>query len=176
MDIGSILLILGLAILVTLFIAKPLMDISAEKKLITGSAQVSDYDQSRSVLLAERDRVLRSLQELEFDFSLGKIPEEDYPSQRKAMMQRGAEVIRSLEELTGAAGVIPAMQQVEKALEENRVDGKIEKKPANVDPDISALIAARRREKEEKPSGFCPQCGKPVAESDKFCARCGKIL
>ncbi len=176
MDIGSILLILGLAVLVALFITKPLLDISPEKKLISGSVQTNDYDQSRSVLLAERDRVLRALQELEFDFSLGKIPEEDYPTQRKAMMQRGADIIRSLEELTGATGVTPAIQQVEDALKENAVDGKNENKPVNVDPDISALIAARRRIKEEKPSGFCPQCGKPVAENDKFCARCGKIL
>jgi hypothetical protein len=176
MDIGSILLILGLAILVALFIAKPLMDISPEKKLIPGSTQMSDYDQTRSVLLAERDRVLRALQELEFDFSLGKIPEEDYPSQRKAMMQKGADVIRSLEELTGTNGDLPAIQQVENALNNNRVDGKVMEKNGNVDPDISALIAARRREKEEKPSGFCPQCGKPVAKNDKFCARCGKIL
>lgn len=176
MDIGSILLILGLAVLVALFIAKPLLDISPGKKLISGSVQTNDYDQSRSVLLAERDRVLRALQELEFDFTLGKIPEEDYPTQRKAMMQRGADIIRSLDELNGATGGTPAIQQVEDALKENGVDGKNENKPVNVDPDISALIAARRRVKEEKPSGFCPQCGKPVAANDKFCARCGKIL
>ena len=34
--------------------------------------------------MAERDRVINSLQELDFDFKLGKIPEEDYPVQRSS--------------------------------------------------------------------------------------------
>ena len=37
MDIGSILMILGLAILVVLFVIKPLIDISTDKKLVSGS-------------------------------------------------------------------------------------------------------------------------------------------
>jgi hypothetical protein len=176
MDIGSIFLILGLAILVTLFVIKPLMDISTDKKLVSSSVQINENDQKRSILLAERDRILRSLQELEFDFALGKIPEEDYPIQRKIMMQNGADVIRSLDELAGHSGNVSAMERVQITLDENRVDGQVKKPISNNDPDISALIAARRRLKEEKSSGFCPQCGKPVTSNDKFCARCGTTL
>ena len=176
MDIGSILMILGLAILVVLFVIKPLIDISTDKKLVSRSVLVNENDQKRSVLLAERDRILRSLQELEFDNTLGKIPEEDYPFQRQMLMQNGADVIRSLDELGVLGGNLSAMERVESSLEENRVDGKSTKTTSNIDPDISALIAARRRVKEEKSSGFCPQCGKPVTSNDKFCARCGTSL
>lgn len=84
MDIGSILLILGLLLLVTLFIARPLM----EKR----SVVVSQEEHELSALLAERDRLLNALQELDFDYAMGKIPEEEYPAQRSVLLQRGAEV------------------------------------------------------------------------------------
>jgi NADH pyrophosphatase NudC (nudix superfamily) len=42
--------------------------------------------------------------------------------------------------------------------------------------DLEALIAARRRARQEKASGFCPNCGKPVQESDRFCPKCGARL
>jgi hypothetical protein len=44
------------------------------------------------------------------------------------------------------------------------------------DDDLEALIASRRRDKEEKAAGFCSQCGSPVHQADKFCPRCGAIL
>jgi predicted amidophosphoribosyltransferase len=37
-------------------------------------------------------------------------------------------------------------------------------------------LAARRRARQDKSAGFCPQCGSPVQKSDLFCPRCGKAL
>ncbi len=176
MDLGSILLILGIAIFVLFLVLRPFFEISAERKLITSSAEISENDQQKSILLAERDRVLRSLQEMEFDYSLGKIPQEDYPDQRNMLLQRGADVIKKLDILSGSQPDIDVIAQVESVIEETRADG-IEKERLEVeDAEILALVAARRREKAEKPSSFCPQCGKPVTTSDKFCAKCGKTL
>jgi hypothetical protein len=42
--------------------------------------------------------------------------------------------------------------------------------------DLEALIAARRRKREEKSAGFCPKCGRPVQTSDAFCPKCGGQL
>ena len=42
--------------------------------------RVTEEEHELSALMAERDRVINSLQELDFDFKLGKIPEEDYPA------------------------------------------------------------------------------------------------
>ena len=49
--------------------------------------------------MAERDRVINSLQELDFDFKLGKIPDEDYPAQRAELLQKGADILRKLDAL-----------------------------------------------------------------------------
>ena len=81
MDIGSIFLILALLILVALFVSRPFISRSQE----TVSLTLDPQDHERSSLLAERDRLLNALQELDFDATLGKIPEEDYPAQREAV-------------------------------------------------------------------------------------------
>jgi hypothetical protein len=91
MDIGSIFLILGLLVLVILFISRPFL----ERKTLPASGE----DHELSSLLAERDRILNALQELDFDFALGKIPESDFPGQRASLLQRGADILRQLDTL-----------------------------------------------------------------------------
>jgi hypothetical protein len=49
-------------------------------------------------LLSERERILVALQELDFDYSLGKIPAEEYTLQRADLVERGAQVLRQLDE------------------------------------------------------------------------------
>src|SRR3989304_4993888 len=96
MDLGSIMLILALALGVGIYISLPLTRHSAAEKLVSSNKSIDDVDHKRSALLAERDRVLTALQELDFDQALGKIPAEDYPEQRTALMTSGAAVLLQL--------------------------------------------------------------------------------
>ncbi len=89
MDIGSIFLILAVLVPVVLYIARPLMERSA--------TVVTAEEHQYSALLAERDRILNAIQELDFDHSLGKIPEEDYPVQRAILMRAGADILRQID-------------------------------------------------------------------------------
>ncbi len=90
MDLGSIFILLSLLILTALYIGRPLYE--------RGATTVSPVEHKHSALLAERDRILDALSELDFDHDLGKIPEGDYPLRRKQLVQRGAEVLRQLDE------------------------------------------------------------------------------
>ncbi len=172
MDLGSILLILGLAVLVALFIFRPFIEISDKKKLITSDVPVSEEDQRRSILLAEKDRVLRALQELDFDYALGKIPEEDYPAQRQFLLQKGAGVLQSLDEMSGK-DTQDQEAIIEQAVAARRADGV---GVSGKESDIEAMITARKRSQKSQPGGFCPKCGNPAKQDDKFCARCGFLL
>jgi hypothetical protein len=176
MDIGSILLLLGICIVVFLFVYQPFMDARKQKVLVTEALPVLEKEMHVSSLMAERDRILLALQELEFDYNLGKIPEEDYPIQRQFLLKRGAEVIKTLDEIKGNSSEDNVIQQIETALEENRVDGPKFETKTEKDLDIESLIAARKRSKEVKPDGFCPKCGKPISKNDKFCSKCGTPL
>ena len=170
MDIGSIFLILAVLVPVVLYIARPLMERSAT--VVT----VEEHDYS--ALLAERDRILNAVQELDFDHTLGKIPDEEYPAQRANLMRTGADILRQIDEYESISTepIPPADDRIEAAIAARK------KAALPVDPndELEALIANRRRSQKEndqpKMSGFCPQCGNCVKETDRFCPKCGKSL
>ncbi len=154
MDIGVIFLLLALLILIALFVTRPFM-------LRTPAAQVDDAHVV-SALLAERDRILNALQEIDFDYTLGKIPAEDYPAQRAKLLQRGAAILRQLDAISPLSSPLG-------------VRGEGEDKEAT-DEDLEALIAKRRAGLKDKAAGFCPKCGRPIFSSDSFCPQCGYAL
>ena len=137
---------------------------------------VTQEEHELSALMAERDRVINSLQELDFDYKLGKIPEEDYPTQRATLLQKGADILRRIDSIAPQpASVQDADARIEQAIAAHRADASAAK-PEISDDDLESMIALRRMGHREKSSGFCPKCGKPVMVSDRFCPSCGKSL
>jgi len=195
MDLPSILLVLAVTLLVGLFISRPFASRrAATEKLIRPAAGEAEI--RRSTLLAERDRVLTALQDLEFDYTLGKIPAPDYPVQRAELMASGADVLRQLDELAGAAEESSAEDRLEAVVAARRADAAVRqpqrqsetavatgpvpagvrRPPAAGEDDIEALVSAHRQARQEKSAGFCPTCGRPVSRSDRFCSKCGATL
>jgi len=180
MDIGSIFLILGLLVLVVLFISRPLFE--------RQSVSVSQTEHDLSALLAERDRILTALQELDFDYSLKKIPEGEYPVQRGRLIQKGTDILRKIDELQTEQITDDAEVRLEAAIAARRTSidptdsstAEVVSSASPINPapddDLEALIAGRRRTRNEKAGGFCPQCGGPVQKSDRFCPKCGSLL
>jgi ribosomal protein S27AE len=170
MEISSILLILAVIVMTGAYLYLPFM-------ARTRRSRVNETHEV-SALKAERDRVINSLQELDFDFNLGKIPAGEYPDQRAALLQKGADILRKLDELAPvASSVVNAEARIEKATAAGRADsGSQTAIPDDSDEDLESMIAARRKEHKSKSAGFCPKCGKPVLVTDKFCPSCGKSL
>ena len=168
MELTAIFFSLAVLVLVGIYLYAPFMERRARR--------VTEEEHELSALMAERDRVVNSLQELDFDFKLGKIPEEDYPAQRATLLQTGADILRKIDtiapEPTSAQDVDA---RIEKAIAARRADASIVK-PEVSDDDIESMVSARRKSHKEKSSGFCPKCGKPVMVSDRFCPSCGKSL
>lgn len=177
MDIGSIFLILALLILVIIYISRPLMERS--------STSVTHEEQDISTLLAKRDQVVASVQELDDDYNLGKIPKENYPAQRLTLLQKGAEILRQIDTHQISPIFETAENRLEAAIVARRLtlDGTLasSRKNGNAvppvpDDELEQRIASRRRSMQEKAGGFCPKCGLPVQASDRFCPRCGATL
>lgn len=185
MGISSIFLVLAVLVLVGLYLYAPFT--TRERRTHVGESH------EVSALKAERDRVINSLQELDFDHSLGKIPAEDYPEQRAALLQKGADILRELDQIAsltptplaiqaqvpswekGQGRASTAESRIEKAAAAGRADSSA-KISQFADEEIESMIAARRKEHKGKSAGFCPICGNPVLVSDKFCPSCGKSL
>jgi hypothetical protein len=168
MQLTAIFFTLAILILVAIYLYAPFMERRARR--------VTEEEHELSALMAERDRVINSLQELDFDFKLGKIPEEDYPTQRSSLLQKGADILRRIDSIAPQpASVQDADARIEKAIAARRADASVTK-PEVSDDDVESMIAARRKARRQKSSGFCPKCGKPVMVSDRFCPSCGKSL
>lgn len=159
MDMTAIILTFTVLVLVGLYLYSPYLRGSGSR--------VTREEHELSALMAEQDRVLNSLQELDFDYKLGKIPEEDYPVQRSSLLQKGADVLRKIDALKESHGLL-------------RENGKSAKKPRAksklTDEALESMIAARRKSYKSSFDGFCPKCGKPVLATDRFCPSCGKAL
>ena len=168
MQLTAIFFTLAILILVAIYLYAPFMERRARR--------VTEEEHDLSTLMAERDRVINSLQELDFDFKLGKIPEEDYPTQRASLLQKGADLLRKIDSI--APQLVSAQDadaRIERAIAARRADASVTKAEPS-DDDLESMIQARRRGRKEQSSGFCPKCGKPVMVSDRFCPSCGKSL
>lgn len=145
MDFGSILILIGLTLLVTAFVARPL----SERR-----TRVVTSDEHRlSALQAERDKILTLIREVEMDHAMGKIPAPEFEAQRAELVGRGSSVLREIDEQAGAPG--PGSDE------------------GDVDAAIEAAVAARRaagpagfctRCGQPLHAGdrFCSACGTPV--------------
>jgi hypothetical protein len=182
MELGAIFLILAVLIAVAMYLYGPFMS--------RGRRAATIESHEISSLLAERDRVINALQELDFDFNLGKIPAEDYPIQRASLLQKGAEILKKLDELSPALTPGPFAEhpggapvgrgesqedRIEKAVAARRADASVQALQLT-DDEIESMIATRRKARKDKSAGFCPRCGKPTLASDRFCPSCGKSL
>ena len=171
MDLSAIFFVLAVLILVGMYLYAPFTG-------RTRRSAVGREEHEVSSLMAERDRMINALQELDFDFKLGKVPEEDYPAQRTALLQKGADILRKLDELRPAsASDSNAEARLEKAVAARRADAAAPAAQAAIsDDDIESMLAARRKQRKDKSAGFCPRCGQAVLVSDRFCPSCGKSL
>ena len=181
MDMGSLFLILALLVLVVLFIARPFFETKSQN---IGAQPATAEELERSSLMAEHDRLLNALQELDFDYTLGKIPEADYPAQRAQLLTHGADVLRRLDAFQENPVDEDAEARIEAVIAARRADAR---RPVAVgagglpgaaapDDELEQVISGRRRQRQEKAAGFCPKCGGPVQKSDRFCPKCGTTL
>ncbi len=161
MEPAAIFLLLILMAIIVIFVSRPFFK--------RRQVRAEDENNELSSLLAERERLLSALQELDFDHTLGKIPAEDYPTQRAALLKKGADVLRQLDAITPVA-------RKRRDINRNADEGEIKQAPMLTDDDLEDLLSKRRNIKKDKTAGFCPTCGKPVLESDIFCPSCGSTL
>jgi hypothetical protein len=148
MDLGSILVVLALAILTAAFIGRPFLD--------KGGVKVTHEDRRLSELQAERDRVLAAIEELDMDFAMGKVPERDYRARRAALVGEGAQALRALDERMGEEEVLV--------------------ESPDFDAQIEAEVARLRSLRSESDEARCPSCSGEIQAGDRYCVHCGADL
>lgn len=158
MDVGSILVLLSIMLLVAVFVSQPFFDQETDG---------SEEERELSRLQAERERMYKRIEELDFDYELGKIDSKDYQRARQTLIKEAALIVKTIDEL-----------EEKQRIDRRPLSGEaIQKSPPRTEVDeIETLIASRRRELGNKKHKFCPHCGHVVGSSDQYCVQCGERL
>lgn len=186
MDIAAVFFTLVILILVAMYLYTPLARRYARS--------VTKEEHELSALMAERDRVINALQELDFDFKLGKIPSEDYPTQRANLLQKGADILQKIDALTSEETSKSHSKGEKKAKDHSQRKEKLREAglstvlapsivAENAEDRIEQAIAARRADAsvtrrtltdEDIESIISARRMKRRDKSAGFCPKCGK--
>ncbi len=151
MAFGSLIIILAIFVLSGVVIIRPFwVELDTRKVPHPGK-----YDS----LLAERERLLSSIEDLDLEYDLKKISSQEHTRNRDILLAQAAEVLMELDKLG-----IPSKNKQQLGT------------PPVVGDDLEKMIAARRRELQQEKSNFCSSCGKAVKAGDQYCGHCGAEL
>ncbi|NQS91999.1 MAG: zinc ribbon domain-containing protein [Chloroflexi bacterium] len=145
----SLIIVLFIFVLAGLIIMRPFLDSSTK----LGGSGSGVYDS----LLAERERLLSSIEELDLDLELSKISPQEHSTSRDQLLSQAADVLQKLDKYPqkGKAKKISSLSSAGK-------------------DDLDKMINARRKELKAEKSMFCSSCGKPVQKGAQFCSHCGE--
>jgi cytochrome c-type biogenesis protein CcmH/NrfG len=118
MPIGSIFASLAVLLLVAVYVMRPFLKPGA-----SDSEMPTPYDD----LEAQKEVMLQQIRELEFDHDTGKLPDDEFATQRADLVQQAAVILRQMDEYDSAESVTQS--------------------PANLDEQIEAAVARRRKTK-----------------------------
>ena len=152
MEIGAILIVAAIFIFVVGFVIKPLID--------KDSIHQVESSGNLSHLLAERDRLMTAILELDFDNEIGKVPEDVFKIHRDDLSARTVNVMKELDEI--------GFREVQEPAKGKDMPDRI---PVD---EIEKMIRARRAASgKSTSSNFCSECGTKIEKGDKFCTSCG---
>jgi hypothetical protein len=151
MELGSLLIVILLFFLSGLFVLRPFL-VKTESKGRAGTTL-------RDSLVAEKERLLQAIEEIDLEFELEKISAAEHTRNRDLLMVE-------------AAGVLNELDQLPKSK-----SGKKQKTaPVQEDDVLEKMIAERRKQLKSDQSLKCPHCDGTVEKGAQFCSHCGGAL
>ena len=141
----------------------------------------------RAQLREEKRRLLRALNELKFDYEMGKLSEADFTEVKQTYELRAVEVMRQLD---GAAQAHPevyalledrglgALVPEDAAKEESEGDDEpaAEVEETSAQADAETKVEPEPEPESEQATATCEACGGSNDADAKFCKHCGKEL
>jgi hypothetical protein len=151
MELGSLLIVIFLFILSGLFILRPFF-------VHTGAGGRAGTT-IRDSLVAERERLLHAIEEIDLEYELDKISPEEHTRNRDILLSEAAIVLKELDDLPKSGSA-----KRKKAA------------PVQKEDDLEIMIADRRKQLKGEISLKCPRCGESVEKGASFCSHCGGAL
>lgn len=113
----------------------------------------------RDSLIAEKERLLNAIEEIDLEYELNKISSEEHTRNREILMGEAAKVLTELDKYPKSGS------------SKRKTTVSDEKKD-----NLERMIADRRKQLKREMSKKCPHCGETVDSSAQFCSHCGGAL
>jgi hypothetical protein len=141
----------------------------ALRPLTTGETREPDMvgGHTRVAIEREKNMVLRSIKELEFDRAMGKLDEQDYEEISARLRSRAVRLIQQLDNTTSGYRELIERELVSRLVKAGTAP------LADADP---AEHRAEGRGQTETAAGVCPSCATVNDDDAKFCKSCGSKL
>ena len=146
-----------------------------------GSAGRAHELDDRQALQSEKETLLRTIKDLEFERDVGKLSEADFESLNRRARGRAREVLQALDDQV-ASYRDRAQALIDKELEQLGDPKAVSKQKAKADEGPSGS-ATSSEDGAAKPSGAdqgarldCPDCGVDNEADAVFCKKCGHKL
>ena len=152
MQSGSFIIVIFIFVLSGFYILRPIF-VGSNRGARSGSSR-------RDSLIAERERLLNAIEELDLEFELNKISSTEHARNRDILLAEAAKVLYELDGLSGSSG------RKQKKAASNKDE----------DDDLEKLISERRKQLKGEKSIKCTLCGKPIDKDAQFCSHCGGAL
>ena len=148
MTLTSFIIVFFIFIMAGLIVLRPFLDqVGGKVKLGSGV-----YDS----LLAERERLLSSIEELDLDLELKKIAPSEHALDRNLLLSQAADVLKELDRYS-----------------KSKSSQKGKSKKAKAD-DLEKMIQERRKKLADGTTVYCSSCGKTITAGAQFCSHCGE--
>jgi len=151
MEFGSVLIVIFIFLLSGLYILRPFL-ISTD----TGGGAGST---TRDLLVAEKERLLLAIEELDLEFELKKISSDEHTRNREVLLVEAVTVMKELDNLP-----------------KNEAAKRKETATVRESDNLEKMIADRRKQLKGDKSIKCPHCGEAVDKDGQFCSHCGGAL
>ena len=118
---------------------------------------------TRAALEREKNLVLRSIKEMEFDRAMGKLSDKDFTEMSARLRSRAGGLLRQLDAGSGYR---------------TEIEKEIAKRVGQLPPVVRALSGAPGEPDKVRPTGvqYCTQCGTAYESDARFCRNCGANL
>jgi hypothetical protein len=120
---------------------------------------------TRAALEREKNLVLRSIKDLEFDHAMGKVSDKDFSEMSARLRTRAAGLLRQLDSGTSYRQAIDA-----------EIEKRVGKKDVARTPSGSPTQPDQARPAQETPTKLCLSCCTPNDPDARFCKGCGYQL
>lgn len=119
-------------------------------------------------LNSEKESLYAALNDIEFDYGLGKLSREDYEELKRDYKAKAASVLKQIDEI----GKGLHSRELEDEIEKEIVAIRNLKSPED-DEIEEEILKARKQAVDKDNYPTCVNCGKQYSAGDLFCSRCG---